>query len=198
MLCILNICQACVFTFIQTLNTLFRFLQTFFLMVQPWACQRVHDPSPCRLYRCTLPIIILWFRLDAAGCPMLLIFLPSFIISLCSPGLKLLPETQSALPLRACLEGRVLVGQHAVPKELLYLSLPPPSERVTSRAAGYIELLRHATCSTWRSGPNSCLCLPPAGTRSQVVFPHCRTKMNKLERLDKLDVEAEIDNQIVE
>lgn len=93
-------------------------------MVQPWACQRVHDPSPCRLYRCTLPIIILWFRLDAAGCPMLLIFLPSFIISLCSPGLKLLPETQSALPLCACLEGRVLVGQHAVPKELLYL--PPP------------------------------------------------------------------------
>lgn len=79
---------------------------------------------------------------------MLLIFLPSFIISLCFPALKLLAEAQSALLLRVRMEGRVLVGQHAVPKELLYLSLPPP--RFMSGAAGSMELLRHATCSTWQ------------------------------------------------
>lgn len=48
--------------------------------------------------------------LDTAGCPMLLIFLPSFIISLCFPQTEILPKTQS-------------VGQHAVlKKEALCLS----------------------------------------------------------------------------
>lgn len=43
-------------------------------------------------------------------------------------------------------------------------------EWVTSRAVGYIKLLRHATCSTWQLGHNSCLCLHPSSLR---IFLYC-------------------------
>lgn len=108
---------------------------------------------------------------------MLIIFLLSFITSQ-FPWAETLPKTQSARLLQACLESRVLVGQHAVLKQVLCLS--PPVSRLTSRAVGYIELLWPATCSTWLSRRNSCLCLHPSDR--QVLFSCCRTKMNKRER----------------
>lgn len=54
----------------------------------------------------TLSLPVDTWPLHTTSCSMLLIFLPSFIISLCLPGLKLLPETKSALLLRACFRGQ--------------------------------------------------------------------------------------------
>lgn len=112
--------------------------------------------------------------LDAAGCITLLIFLPPLIISICFPGLKV--NLPSRFRARFSADA-ALVGQPRV---------SAASERVTSRAAGYVELPRQAACSTCRRGRNGRLCLRAAAARSQVVFHYRRTEVNKLERTVKV------------
>lgn len=98
---------------------------------------------------------------------MLLIFRPSFIISLCF--LDWNPAKNSICPPAPRMFGAQSPCRSACSPIRGSLSFSP-TERVTSRAAGYIELLWHATCNTWQLGHNSCPCLHPSDTHSQVVF----------------------------
>lgn len=77
-----------------------------------------------------------------------------------------LPTIQSALLLHACLEQSPNRSARSPIRGPLSFS---SSEQVTSKAVGCIKLLWHAPSSTWQLGHNSCLCLHPSGTHSQVV-----------------------------
>lgn len=124
----------------------------------------------------SFPIIFFLFQRDIAGCPMLLIFLPSFLVSLCFPGLKVCQRLN--LPCYSCLQCRVLVLV-AVPKELLFL--PPPVSGLRLELLDTLNycVMPHAAPGNWNI---IALFLHPSDTGSQVIcctVPELNPHVNK-------------------